>query len=146
MSLRQRGQEQIVRIAIDGQPMTGTWRKIKDFQVRPRTEFLEEGYLGETEDDYDIIHSGFEFSFSVDNEDDQTIRYMKELADREQSGLRPQSVTMTVINNYRERARQVADNYYEVLLIVDEHGSGARKEYVSTTFSGRCKKKNVIAA
>lgn len=146
MSLRVRGQEVKIKITIDGSPMAGTWLKIKDFELTPRTEFKEEEYLGEPEEDFDIQHSGYELTFSVDNQDAQTLRYLKELADREANGLRPQQVTMTVIYNYRERSEIVADNFYDVLLIVSKHGAGGRKDYVNTGFSGRCKKKNVIAA
>lgn len=146
MSLRVRGQEVTIKLTIDGDPQNGSWLKIKDFKLRPKTEFKEEDYLGESEEDYDIQHSGYELSFNVDNEDDKTIRYLQTLAEREAAGLSPQRVTMTVIYAYRQRAKVTADNFYDVLLIVDEHGAGGRKEYVGTSFSGRCKKKNVIQA
>lgn len=146
MSLRVRGQEATIKFTIDGAPKAGTWLKVKNFTVKPQTEFLEENYLGESETDYDIIHNGFELSWEVDDQDDETIQYVKVLAERERDGLSPQRVTITVIYSYRERTKVVADNYYDVLVIVDEHKHGGRKEYIGTSFSARCKKKNVIQA
>lgn len=146
MSLKIRGQEVLLKLTIDGQPGTGSWLKAKDWKVTPRTEITEQDYLGETESDLDIQHHGYDFQFSVDELDDKILRFIQTTAERESEGLRPQQITMTVINNYRESSNVVADNYYDVFMKVDDRGAGGRKEMVSATISGKCKKKNLITA
>lgn len=146
MSLKIRGQEVLLKLTIDGQPGAGTWLKVKDWKMTPRTEITEQEYLGETESDLDIQHHGYDFQFSVDQLDDKVMRFIQTTADREAEGLRPQQITMAVIHNFRESSNVVADNYYDVFMKADEHGAGGRKEIVAATISGKCKKKVLIDA
>lgn len=146
MSLKARGQDVTVQITIDGEPKKGSWKKLKNFVATPRTEIKTQGYLGETEDDIDQQHNGFDISFEVDNTDDETLSYMAELARRERAGLRPQNVTMLVIYNYREVAKITAENYREVFVKVDDQNVGGREANVSTKFSGKCKTSSLVRA
>lgn len=147
MSLRIRGKETLLRFAIDGIAKTsGSWVKVKDFTVTPRTEIVETDYLGEAETDLDIIHNGFDFSFNMDHEDAEALNFLRDLCGREGAGQRPQQVTMTVIYNYRERASVKAQTFQDVFLKVDDIKLGGRTEVVSTSFSGKCKKHVLVNA
>lgn len=147
MSLRIRGKETIVRFAIDGIAKTsGSFVKLKDFKITPRTEIKETDYLGEQQTDLDIIHNGFDFSFTMDHEDSAALDFLKTLCDNDAAGLRPQQVTMTVIYNYRERASVKAETFQDVFLKVDDVNLGGRTEVVTTTFSGKCKKHVLVNA
>ncbi len=147
MSLRIRGKETIVRFAIDGVAKTdGSWVKLKDFRITPRTELVETDYLGESETDLDSIHNGFDFSFNMDHEDAAALEFLRDLCDRSAAGQRPQQVTMTVIYNYRQRATVKAQTFQDVFLKVDDVNLGGRTEVVSTAFSGKCKKHVLVNA
>lgn len=146
MSLKARGQDLTLKITIDGQPKKGSWLKVKNFQSTSRTEIKTQGYLGETEDDLDIFHSGFDISFEIDNIDEQSLLYMRTLAQREKDGTAPQRVTILAINNYRENAKIVGENFIDVFLKVDDQNAGSRDANITTKFSGKCKTKALVGA
>lgn len=144
MSARIRGQEATIRMTVDGQVQRGSFFKVTDFEVTPRTELSEIPYLGEQEDDLDIQHSGYDFSFSVDNEDEGPLEFLTTITDREAQHLAHPSITLLVIYAYRKKgARDKVEIYHDVLLKVATQGFGGRKEAVKTSFEGKCKKRSL---
>lgn len=144
---RIRGQEVTLRFMIEGEAKVGgTWAKVKDFRATPRTEFREQGYLGEAEQDLDLQHNGFDVAFSADVEDAQGFQFLHELVAREREGLPPQRVTMTAIYAFRRNGQVYTETYRNVLLKVDESGAGGREEYVGHQFSGKCKRADLARA
>ncbi len=66
MSLRQRGQEVTLRVAVDGQVLAGSMLKVEDFTATPRTDLNEDDFLGETESDLDIQHQfKYQYKFNI---------------------------------------------------------------------------------
>lgn len=143
MSLRIRGQEVTLRVAVDGATQEGSMFKVTDFTTTPRTDLQEADYIGESETDIDIQHHGFDFSFSVDMQDGVTIDLLDDLANRNANAEVPQDITITVIYTMREpntSGRIVA--YHDCFLKIDEEGAPGRKERIKTKFT--CKAKSRI--
>lgn len=147
MSARIRGQEATVRITVDGQVQRGSFFKVTDFEVTPRTDLTEEGYLGETEDDIDIQHHGFDFSFSVDNEDEGPLEFLSDIVEREADRQAHPSITVLVIYAYRKQgARNKVEVYHDCFMKLATQGFGGRKEYVKTSFEGKSKRRSLMNA
>ncbi len=147
MSQRIRGQEATIRINVDGELQGGTFVKVPDFTVTPRQDLTETPYLGETEDDIDIQHHGFDFAFSVDNQDEKALDFLQLIIDREAAHEQHPKITIIVIYAFRAGLGQnKAEVYRDVFLKVTEQGFSGRKEYVSTGFEGKCKKRSLLAA
>lgn len=142
MSARIRGQEIAVRFTLGGEPLGGSFLKLTEFTATPRTDINEEPFLGELEDDLDIQHHGWDFSFTVQIDDHQTIDFLNEIVRREQNAIKHPSITMTVFYTFREptaKARTVI--YRDVFLKVTEEGFGGRKDFVTNGFEGKAKKR-----
>lgn len=147
MSARQRGQEVQIRFSIDGVPQTGSWLKIMDWTLTPRIDISEDPFLGETEDDLDIQYHGVDFKFSVQNKDAKTLEFFHDLISREHDRLTPARITMTVLHLYRESdAEDKIQVYPNALIKVDEHAFGSRKDRTKTSFSGKAKRADLLAA
>lgn len=147
MSARIRGSEATVRFAVDGQLQEGSFFKVKDFTLTPRTDIKEEDYIGELETDLDVQHHGFDFSFSIDNQDEKPLELMALIVDREQNQLAHPNITGTVIYAYREAgANNKAQVMHECFVKIDEQGFSGRKDYVSTKITGKCKRVSLLSA
>lgn len=146
MSLRTRGQEATLRITVDGETQDGSWFKVKDFSATPRQDLTEEDYLGELESDLDIQHHGFDLNFSVDIQDRKVMDFLTDVVSREQSQLAHPVITINVIYAFRgNNGNAVAESYYDVFLKVNENSIGGRKEYITASFEGKCKKRALLS-
>lgn len=146
MSLRLRGQEATIRVTVDGFTQSGSWFKVKDFTATPRQDLTEEDYLGELESDLDIQHHGYDLGFSVDIQDRKVIDFITNIVSREQLQQAHPAITITVIYAYRaNNGNPVAESYYDVFLKVNETSVGGRKEYISSSFEGKAKKRAVLS-
>lgn len=143
MSARIRGQETTVRVLVDGQEQAGSFFKIKDFTVTPRADLMENDYLGELESDLDFQHHGFDFSFSVDMQDASTIDFLSNIVSREQFAIAHPNITMSVIYAFRDGTDPRIETYYGVFLKMNDTSFSGRKEYVSVSFEGKCKRRLV---
>lgn len=142
MSLRIRGQEATLRIAVDGVPQVGSFFKVTDFTTTPRTDLQEADYMGESESDIDIMHHGFDFSFSVDMQDGGTIDMLDDLANRNDNAATPQDITLTVIYTMRQPSTSGRIvTYHDCFIKVDEEGAPGRKERIKTKFTCKAKKR-----
>ena len=147
MSARIRGEEVSVRITVDGQRQEGSFFKATEFTVRPRQDIYEDDFLGESETDLDFQHHGFDFSFTVHNEDAATLDYLNSIIDRDINHQRHPDIVVTVLYSYRKPGvGGRAEVYHDCFLKVSEQGFKGRKERVTTTFEGKCKKRALIAA
>ena len=147
MSLRIRGSEVTVRIAVDGAVLQGSMIKLQEFTATPRTDLMEEDYLGELETDLDIQHHGWDLSFTVHQQDETTLQLFETIIDRERAQQRHPDITMTVIYRFREElANNRVEVYHDVFLKITEQGFSGRKEYVSVGFEGKSKRRSLINA
>jgi len=147
MSQRIRGQEITMRIAVDNRIRTGSFFKVTEFTSTPRTDLVEESFLGELEDDIDIQHHGYDLSWTVQNQDEKTLEFLQEIISAEQNAQKHPDITITVIHQYRETgARNQVEVYHDVFVKVSDNGFGGRKEYVTTGFEAKCKRKSLLPA
>ena len=147
MSRRIRGQEVDIRVTVDGVLQEGTFTKIQDFTETPRTDITEEDFLGEPQTDLDIQHHGFDISFGGQVEDQRAIDFFSDVVSREEQQLPHPDITITVIYAFREGdSENRVKVYQEVFLKIAEDAFSGRKEYATTTFEGKCKKRPVLAA
>lgn len=146
MSLKVRGQEVTLLLAVDGVDQEGSMTKVTDFSVTPRTDLVEDDYLGEDETDIDIQHHGYDLSFSVDMTDDSTFVLWDDIVSREKAHTAHPRITLKAIYTFREpgvRPRMTV--YPQLYLKMDEEGVGGRKEKGKVKFSGKNKKRILMA-
>lgn len=148
MSQRIRGQEVTMRVAVDGRVQRGSFFKVTEFTVTPRTELNEDEFIGELESDIDIHHSGYDFSFSVQHQDQAILDFLTTIVGLEQSASQHPDIDITVIYAYRgeEGAANQIEVYHDVFLKVNETAFGGRKEYVTSSFEGKCKRRSQLPA
>lgn len=140
-----RGSDTTIRVAVSGVPQSGTFLRVKSFTATPRTDLVEDDYLGEAQTELDIQHHGFDLSMTMDEDDASGIDFLTQLTAREEAHQRPQQVTITVMTLYRDgTTRPRVEVYPEVLLKVSSRGYGGRKERVVNEFEGKCKTRRVI--
>lgn len=147
MSQRIRGAEVTIRLTVDGELQEGSFFKVTEFTSTPRTDLVEEDFLGELESDLDIMHHGFDFAFSVQNQDEVTLEFLSTIISREQNQDAHPDITMVVIYSFREAgATNKVEVYHDVFLKVNEQGFSSRKDYVTTGFEGKCKRRSLLTA
>lgn len=146
MSQRLRGREVTIRLTVDGVEQVGSFFKVTEFTITPRTDLVEEEFLGELESDLDIMHHGYDFSFTVQQQDEATLNFLTTIVAREQVRDQHPDITMVVIYAYRDPfATSQVEVYYDVFLKVTERGFSGRKEYVTDGFEGKCKRRSQAA-
>ena len=147
MSQRIRGQEITMRIAVNNQIRGGSFFKVTEFEATPRTDLVEESFLGELEDDIDIQHHGYDLTWTVQNQDEKTLELLQEIIEAEQNAEAHPDITITVIHQYRHPgAKNQVEVYHDVFVKIGSNGFGGRKEYVTTAFEAKCKRKSLLAA
>lgn len=147
MSLKMRGQEALLRVSVDGQVQQGSMFKVKDWMATPRTDLVEDDYLGEQETDLDIQHHGWDLKFSVDTTDSTALDLIDEIIAREQAHTAHPDITITAIYTFREPGvRGKIYVYHGVFLKADEEGAGGRKDRHSVKFSGKAKRRTPLSA
>ena len=147
MSFRIRGQEALVQINVDGQPQVGSFLKVRDLRITPRMDLMEESYLNEAADDLDIQHHGYDFSFTVDNIDDETLKFLDNIVLREFAHISHPNIVMSVTYSYREPGTtNRTELFMDIVMKISEQSIGGRKEYVQTSFEGKAKTKLLLTA
>ena len=142
MSARIRGQEIAARLSFEGQPLGGSFFKITEFTATPRSDLTEEPFIGELEDDLDFQHHGWDFSFTVQIDDHQTIDFLTRIVTREQDAAPHPKIVLTLFYTFREpSALPRTAVYRDVFLKVSEEGFSGRKDFVTNGFEGKAKKR-----
>jgi len=154
MSSRLRGQEAAINIVIADEFLSafglqgklgGTFTKVKDFTSTPRIDQTEEPYIGEDFDDLDQQLHGYDFSFTCDELDTQALDFLSLIAFKEQNKLPPPVITVTASYIYRDPTiLPRTEVLMECVLKPAERSIGGRKEYISNSFEGKAKQRQVI--
>lgn len=140
-----RGQEISIRVAVGSQPREGTFLRCKTFSATPRTDLVEDDYLGEAQTETDVQHHGWDLSATFDEVDASAIDFTTELARREENHERPQQVTITVITRFRDgKTKPKIEVYPDVAWKQSERSMGGRKERIANSFEGKCKTRSVL--
>jgi Txe/YoeB family toxin of Txe-Axe toxin-antitoxin module len=139
MAQRIKGQDVVVQI-MSGGNVVSQFADIRNFEVTPKFEKLEEQYLGETSKRYDEIFHGVDFKMDVHLETEAVFTFVNAIKTRAQS--RAGVGAAAVINiqatlyfgNGQKRNVTLANCYFEDI----PFSVGGRSEYVQTSFSGSC--------
>jgi hypothetical protein len=148
MSQRIRGQEVTLRVAVDGQTQRGSFFKVTEFTITARTDLPEEDFIGELESDIDIQHHGFDMEFTVQHQDQAALDFLSTIVQREQLAQQHPNITITVTYTYRGElgAEDQVEVYHDVFLKPNDVTMSGRKEYVTSSFMAKCKRRSQLPA
>jgi len=140
MSQRIRGQEVTVQLISDGDLKGGSFAKVKNFNLTPRTDLSETDFLGEIESDIDIQHHGFDFDFEIDMADSKMIELFNVIVERERMRLPHPDLNVVVTFKFRSLTDIPAVIVLEhAKMKMDTLAAGGRKDYVNSKWSGKAK-------
>jgi len=140
MSQRIRGKEATIQIVVDGDLKGGTFAKVTDFNLTPRQDITETPFLGELEDDLDINHKGYDFSFSSHSQDSKAIRLLLDIVARERTRTAHPSINIVVTFEYRSLSNPAEIIVLESCFMkMDGTSIGGGNEYITHSWSGKCK-------
>ena len=140
MSQRIRGQEATIQIVVDGDLKSGSFAKVSEFTLTPRQTISETPFLGESEDDLDFSHRGYDFSFSCHESDNKVTRLCLDLVAREAARLPHPAINIVVTFEYRSASEPAETLVLEnCFLKLDSKAVGSATDYVVNSFSGKCK-------
>lgn len=140
MSQRIRGQEASIQVIVNGDLQTGSFAKVTNFNLTPRTDVTETPFLGEVEDDLDIQHHGFDFDFEIHHQDSKAFNLLTTIVENEQTHVSHPNVNIVVTVAYRSLTEPALVFVLEkAFMKMDGYSFGGRKEYVNSKFSGKCK-------
>lgn len=134
---RIKGQD--VRVAIvQGTQVAAFVTDIRNFELTPKFEKLEEQYLGQTSKKYDDIFHGVDFKFDMHLEKSSALAFIELVRQRASSraGGTASTVNIQATLNFPEGTKTVtlAECYFEDMPL----SVGGRSEYVQFTLSGSC--------
>lgn len=140
MSLRTRGAETFVQLVFDGQLLAGSFSQVENFKVTPRADLTDTGFLGETEDEPDIMFHGYDFSFSIQEQDNAAFDIWDQVVANLAAGIALPVIDVMVVKRYRDPGvKAVTHTYQRCVLKLDSQDHGSRKDYLKSMFSGKCK-------
>lgn len=138
---RTKGQDVSLVVVVDGQPQAGSFAKVESFNWKPLDEIQTTDFLGESESDFDIQHDGYEVNFTIEElenlaVDNVLLPLVKSLKD----GNTMPSVTLVFVKRFRDPALPIKTlEFQNVKLILNSQEAGSRKDFVKSSFTGRCK-------
>lgn len=138
MSQRIRGQEATVQVIVNGDLKGGSFARVTDFNLTPRTEIQETDFLGETETDLDIAHHGYDFDFTIQEEDTKARDFLLQIVLAEQNHEAHPAVNVVVTFSYRTGTTSTIV-LQSCFMKLDSLAVGGRKDFVTNKFSGKCK-------
>lgn len=145
MSQRIRGKEATVQLVVDGDLKGGSFVKVTEFDLTPRTDIVEQAFVGEVEDDLDINHKGYDFTFSTHMQDSKTIKLFLAIVDRERARKAHPAINLVVTFQYRSATEPAETIVLEnCFMKMDSAKIGGGNEYIATPWSGKCKKVSEI--
>jgi len=142
MSLRTRGQETFAQIVVDGDLLAGSFAKVENFKITPRADLVDTGFLGESEDDPDVMMHGYDFSFSMHEQDNRAFEVWDKTVSALAAGTTLPRIDVVVIKRYRDPSiKAVTLTLQKCVMKMDSQDLGSRKDYIKTSFSGKCRTK-----
>ena len=136
MVQRIKGQETEIRIILDGQ-VVAALTYIRNFEVTPKLEKIEEQYLGETTKRYDEIFNGVDFKMDLHFSDADMFNFIESVISRAQRRVPGTKVNIKAKLNFASGQTPIVmmnDCFFDELPI----SFGGRSEYGQITVSGSC--------
>lgn len=145
-SLKTRGSDISVLLAVDGKDQQKSLTKVVDFNAKTRADISEDDYLGEDATEHEIQIHGYDVSFTVDMIDEEGMLLWEEIVAREKARTAHPKITLKVIYTFREpgvRPRMTV--YPEITMMMEEEGAGGRKEKAKQKWMGKCQRRILMA-
>jgi hypothetical protein len=142
MSDRIRGQETTLQVIVDGDLKSGSFSKVENFKWNPREDLSDNDFIGETESEPDIMHHGYDMSFMIHEMENSAVEQVHQLmVDALTAGVPLPKVNLVFIKRYRDPSIPVKTLIFQnVRLKMDSQEAGSRKDYLKSSFSGKCRK------
>lgn len=140
MATRIRGKEATIQVIVDGELLDGSFAKIENFTLTPRTDLVETDFVGESVADLDYMHHGFDFSFGTHHKDSKLFDVLQSFTSADEAGLEHPQVNIVVSVNYR--ALSEADQTFvlgECVMKMGDYSIGSRTDYITSSWEGKCK-------
>lgn len=136
-----RGQEVSVTLVLDGVPQGGSFAKMEQFTATPNTELQANDYIGEVLQVPDKQHHGWDFNWTMREQDRRVLDAYQEILDAEEES-RPQPVVHIVITTKYRSPEEPSTTIViqDAVLKLDSYDIGGRAEYVKSTWSGKARK------
>lgn len=135
---RIKGQDVTVSIVNGSNQVAQFANDIRNFELTPKFEKLEEQYLGQTSKKYDDIFHGVDFKFDMHLEKNSALAFIDLVKARasSRSGGTKSTVNIQATLNFPNGPKTVtlAECYFEDMPL----SVGGRSEYVQFTVSGSC--------
>lgn len=136
---RLKGQDVVVQIVQNGNSVAQFANDIRNFELTPKFEKLEEQYLGQTSKKYDDIFHGVDFKFDMHLEKSSAVEFVKLVQQRAASrGANTASkVNIQATLHFPDgqaRTLTLTECYFEDM----PFSVGGRSEYAQFTLSGSC--------
>ena len=135
MAQRIKGQEVEIIVVSNGVPLTSL-TDIRSFNVTPRLELKEEGYLGETSMRFDEVFNGVSFDMELHFEDTGVLDFMQVVKDRATRRTPGTQINVKATLNYPNGIRTriiLKDCFFGDMPI----GFGSRSDYGTFKVDGR---------
>ena len=140
-----RGQEVALRVIVDGVPLTKSFERVVGFDMTPRIDNLDVEFVGETSDETDQQFHGWDFTFTVQDEDSGLFALIDLIIARSELSLPPPTVDIVAIFKYRTPGRPSVTRVLERAVIkLDSHGAQGRKAYINAPWSGKCRSARTV--
>ncbi len=136
MAQRIKGQDVTLVMLQGGTPLGYMTSDIRNFEVTPKIEKLEEQYLGQYSKKYDEIFHGVDFKFDIHVESANSLKFMEFLRNRGQGAAGVQvSITAVLKFPNNVQSKLTLNNcFFEDV----PFSFGGRSEYGQMTISGSC--------
>lgn len=139
-TLRVRGQEAQVQIVVDGDLKGSSFAKVTDFTLTPKQDVSETGFLGETEDDFDFTHRGYDWSFRTHERSDDINQVLALIVANEAQHLPHPDITIIIQVLYRDLTGTTSTITLEKCFMkMDNKTIGGSKDFITNSFSGKCR-------
>lgn len=137
MAQRIKGQDVTVQMNVGGATAGYLTQDIRNFEVTPKVEKLEEQYLGQFSKRYDEIFHGVDFKFDIHVESANALRFMELLQSRGKGGSQNVQVNIFATLKFSNGVGKIVnlkDCFFEDV----PFSFGGRSEYGQMTISGSC--------
>lgn len=145
MSQRAKGLNTSLVVVLDGKEQAGSFTKCESFEITPDAEIKKSDFLGESTSDGDMQHHGYDFKFTIHEQDKNAIAFYSKVAAASEAGTLLPEVDVMAITQYPDPSQGVVTEVlHECVIKLDSASSSGRKEYKKNSFSGFAKRKQVI--
>lgn len=139
MAVGIKGSDATVQWVINGDLKGGSFSRITNLDITPRTDIMESDFLGEALTDLDYQHHGYDFSFEMQTVDRELWDMLFLSTSNDADRVAHPAVNMIVTLTFPDGEAPLQLLLASCFVKVDSLGFGGRKERVLGKVSGKCK-------